>query len=235
MRYRLIGSTGRYRPHRTVEQLGDFLLSNPEFLYVFKGLFDMELESLEEEEIQVLTISIMTQSQLVLEVRNDARVRRFSGLMREFVSRDLVDSGNTRGQLLEYLVYKKGPLSFRPIASMRIFRHCQVVQEDGTPVGGSSNMDLGFVAWGKKRKNFHHLELVDCKFNLVNFLDNSSRCKKKLQYMLALTRCQICPEYVVGFVTLSTGVRDCIAYLKQEGYDELTVYGYREVEALLSS
>ena len=196
MGYKFSGSYGEYRPNRVIQRLGDFILANPGFLQIIKQICEVVDPNCKDEGAnRELVASVLFQAHEVLFVdRNE----EFAELLGDFVAQDVRDSGNTRGKLFEYLIYKKGPFSFKSTRGMEVIRCAKILRNDGTPLGGASNFDFCFLIRFQSKGRITDLEMLECKLDLATCLGETSRCVKKLEYMKIISQCGICSCYSVG-------------------------------------
>lgn len=233
MRYEFHGSTGEYCPSEPVKRLGDYILANPEFLATFKQICEAVKPGPVKDPLTAMpmVLSILRQAECLF---GQHTIGQLTEMIKGFLVSDLKDSGNTRGKLLEYLIFKKGPFSFVPSDAMQVFRRCRVLAWDGTVVGSEANMDLCFLIRSGNMGMLLKLELLECKTTLETFLQKSDSIKK-LDHMRALVDCGICSQYVVGFATLSTVRNHLVDLLTTKGYGCLSVFAYDEVYGLLTT
>ena len=225
----LNGIKDQWIPRAEIKEIGDFLLIHPEYLYPLNNFVTqtrcvchlhnkLELALKEAASLDVIKEGDVT--------------NQFATLSTQFVKYDLANSGHARGDLLEYLCYSKGPFNRPQFGASEIlrFRRCTIQNECGEALCGGNNVDVGFAHACEVI-----LELQECKYRLVNFLDESTRTKRKLDYMRCIQQ-RLGKGSIAGpvvFVTMQFDSRSEENTLKQMGYD-FTVYSFEDVLSLIA-
>lgn len=227
MHCKLTGAFDEFIPHSAVKDLGDLVLENGDLLTPTKQLCDYVVPNARHcpEQARELISSIVRQAEISGQI-SLTESQMFEERIRVFLDHDIKTSGNTRGTLLEYLIYKIGPFAFARGAITRIVRQCQVQNDAGCDIGGSKNIDLGF--FDGCQGTLTSYELLECKVNLANFL-GSRRSKSKLHYMETIRQCPLGECRDVGFVTLDWNPEALGDRLVALGYGDFDIYAFPEV------
>ncbi|HHZ17315.1 MAG TPA: hypothetical protein GX395_06780 [Clostridia bacterium] len=162
-----------------------------------------------------------------------------------FLKQDKQESGNARGKVFEYIVYKIGPIRPSAFISQEIIvkkRQCYIETKKGGRVGGEKNFDLGFhsncIVNVVNKKTI--MELLENKVNLSNELFTcdyqlADKAREKLKYMRTVKNALMCCKAVrVALVTLLSDVSDYKEILDKEGFGCIEIYTINEIEKLLN-
>ncbi len=181
----LKGINDPWLPPVEIRKLGDFVLTNPRYFYPLTR-YVKQTDLREAAQLKDIDGYLEKQLEPILMetvhldmIKFGSLTTEFKALIIRFTKYDIDKSGNPRGDLLEYICYCKGPF-YEPVNLDRVMklRKCVVLGESGRIKCGNHDLDLGF-----KNSASDLAELLECKFNLSNFLAGDNRASRKLDYM----------------------------------------------------
>lgn len=242
MAYLIKGISEDYNPVGIIKDIGDFVINTRGYLVVFRDIiFTTRIMQLSITERERIVDNILEDAKAINRIDPDT-INDFRKLIKQFLEKDIKDSGNTRGKVFEYIIYKIGPVQKEVFTSEKILvkRQCFIESEEGGKIGGEKNFDLGFHCVYMDNGELT-VELLENKVNLIKELltvDFQLRlnAKKKLEYMRTVKNTLMCCKAaLVALATLSIDASNYKDILDSEGFGCIDIYTFNEIKRLLNS
>lgn len=215
---RIKGNQANWNPKCEIKDLGDFIIKNPRYLSPFHSY--MSQYKAKDELAQTALLELLLEENDLINGQMDRALdAQFTKLLVKFIECDEKAQGNARGDLLEYICYVIGPflLTINEKVATKL-RQCTLVDELGQTICGDHNIDLGFRGFPESM-----IELLECKWKLGNFLDESSETKRKLDYMKCIGENLDCRKHTapnsLAFVTMQNSTFAERQKLARWGYE----------------
>lgn len=238
MNFYIKGITEAYDAPALIINLGNFIIKNKGYLFVFREVLasakipnDAEREKIIDLLLQEAVLS------KIITYDIDA-INKFKKMIKDFFESDNNDSGNTRGKVFEYIVYNVGPVHL--VGNVEKKRKCFIEDQDGKKVGGQNNFDVGFHNDYECLAELE-VELLECKINLRNALFSkelklNEKAIKKLNYMSEVANClSSCKQGVIGFITMIPSVRKYIPILEEQGFKNVKIFSFDDIKRVLNN
>lgn len=224
-----------------IQELGDFLISNRPFFYVFVRTINIEKNNI---------LSYIKKKFIEGKVIEESQFNEFKALWDKFDTAVKSKDNNVKqGDLLEYLITKvKKPLKL-VFNNLDYESECKVYEDKGLTNICSNNCDIDVVLYNLEKvevdEYFIHfnsdIEFLECKQDVNSFLYINDKDKvrmdtlKKLEMFkdIKITVGQADVKYIIpSFVTPGRIQKN---YLNHNGYEFIEVVDGKELEHILFS
>lgn len=247
MRYTIKGKPLPIFPDtHIVFRLGNFILEKP---FYFKSLSKILDRIKKEDQITLLDSIIketteretITYPQLVTDVTNN----EFRTLIYEMLQVDFNYSGNTRGDLFEYIVSYIGPIKQFENNNLNTKIGCYIVDENDIRIGGNKEFDVVFYCDFNCNEELE-AEFIECKTNLNNFLLKhpynpsnlliNHRAKEKLDYMHEVfIKMQHSRQFTVALATIKSDINLSQKLITASDYrNTIEIYNFNTLQTALN-
>ncbi|MBB2482280.1 hypothetical protein H5P36_19065 [Bacillus sp. APMAM] len=200
-------------------QLTDMFLHNVCFFDVFSDIL-LTFTTVKKYDREHLMLEIIPEYQSLYASILEKEWKEFVNLTDEFYSKTQSEFDQLRGDLLEYLLFRIGPINIKFNAEYTVLKDCRIYNDDGR-IGENeghtdNDLDLAFYLNNEQLSiSTIKCEMLECKAKLDNYLSIregqdppiKTKTKQKLEYLHFIKEYfRTNKNFIISFATLQENV-----------------------------